>query len=161
MENTLPNFIGYFRSLVAQHLALQDFAHGPAMRIIEGSRSGNTYPLLWLETPTLSLSDKDGTSPYGQRHSAFVVLQTVARDDYEAQDTAWAQTEAIALDVLSYLRREHKARRVRFSGLDGGQLEAVATLSTAYEVGWRFEFSLGDFVPLTYEATRWKGGQGA
>ena len=158
MATTLPEFIQYFRDLTAQHVALKGFAHGPVSRIIGGARSENDYPLLWLETPTLGLLDKDGTAPFGQRSSAVVILQSVARDDFAAQDAAWAHTEALALDVLSELRRADKAREIAFGSFDGLQLEAVATLSLANEIGWRFEFNLGDYVCLKYDATRWKGG---
>lgn len=155
MPNTLPDFIQYFRDLAAAHVALKGFAHGPVSRIIGGARSENEYPLLWLETPTLALLDKDGTAPFGQRSAAVVILQSVSRDDFEAQDAGWAETEALALDVLSRLRKAHKAREISFGQFDGLQLEAVATLSLANEIGWRFEFSLGDYVPLTYDPTRW------
>ena len=155
MATSLSEFIQYFRDLAAAHVALKGFAHGPVSRIIAGSRSENDYPLLWLETPTLGLLDKDGTAPFGQRSAAFVVLQSVPRDDYDAQDAGWAQTEALALDVLSRLRKAHKEREIVLSSLDGTQLEAVATLSVANEIGWRYEFSLGDYVPLTYDKTRW------
>lgn len=155
MATTLPDFIDYFRQLAAKHVELKGFAHGPASRIIGGSRSENEYPMLWLETPTLGLLDKDGTAPYGQRSAAVVILQSVPRDDYPAQDAGWAQTELIALDVLSRLRKAHKAGDIYFSSFDGLQLEAVATLSLANEIGWRFEFSLGDYVCLKYDNTRW------
>jgi hypothetical protein len=156
MDNTLPAFIDYFRQLATAHAQLKgSFIHGAAGRIIAGSRSENTYPLLWLETPTLALSDKDGTAPFGKRTSAVVILQSVAKDDYAEQDAGWASTEAIALDILSHLRRETQARRLSLDSLDGTLLEAVATLSVANEIGWRFEFTLGDYVPLTYDATRW------
>lgn len=155
MANTLPDFIQYFRDLTAQHKGLKGFAHGPVSRIIGGARSENEYPLLWLETPTLALLDKDGTAPYGQRSAAVVVLQSVPHNDFEAQDAGWAETEQLALDVLSRLRKADKARAISFGSFDGLQLEAVATLSQANEIGWRFEFSLGDFVPLTYDPTRW------
>lgn len=156
MDNTLPAFIDYFRQLAAAHAQLKgSFMHGAAGRIIAGSRSENTYPLLWLETPTLALSDKDGTAPFGKRSSAVVVLQSVSRDDYAEQDAGWASTEAIALDILSRLRKEYRERKIDLASLDGTLLEAVATLSVANEIGWRFEFTLGDYVPLTYDATRW------
>lgn len=162
MATTLPDFIAYFRRLAQQHQVLRgSFVHGAAGRIIAGSRSELSYPLLWLETPTLTLSDKDGTAPYGQRHSAFVVLASAPPGDYEAQDAAWAQTEAIALDVLSYLWADKKRRKIKFD-LSERPLEAVATLTVAGEIGWRYEFSLGDYVPLKFEATRWQeGGTGA
>lgn len=155
MATSLPDLIQYFRDLADAHVELKGFAHGPASRIIAGSRSQD-YPLLWLETPTLSLLDKDGTAPFGQRSTAFVVLLSVARDDYEAQDAGWAQTERIALDVLSRLRQAHKEREIVLSSLDNTQLEAVATLSVANEIGWRYEFSLGDYVSLSYDKSRWK-----
>ena len=155
MATSLPDFIKFFRDLAAEHVELKGFAHGPVSRIIAGSRSENDYPLLWLETPTLGLLDKDGTAPFGQRSSAFVVLMSAPRDDYEAQDKVWAQTEAIALDVLSRLRKADKEREIVLSSIDGTQLEAVATLTVANEIGWRYEFSLGDYVPLKYDATRW------
>jgi hypothetical protein len=156
MATPLPDFIQYFRDLTAAHVELKGFQHGPVSRIIGGARSDNEYPMLWLETPTLGLLDKDGTAPYGQRSSAVVILQSVSRDDLAEQDAGWAQTETIALDVLSRLRKAHKAREIDFGSFDGLQLEAVATLSQANEIGWRFEFSLGDYVCLPYDPTRWK-----
>jgi hypothetical protein len=155
MATSLPDFIQFFRQLAEEHVDLKGFAHGPVSRIISGSRSENDYPMLWLETPTLGLLDKDGTAPFGQRSTAFVVLQSVPRDNYDAQDAGWAQTEAIALDVLSRLRKAHKEREIVLSSLDGTQLEAVATLTVANEIGWRYEFSMGDYVSLTYDKARW------
>ncbi|MGI4870648.1 MAG: hypothetical protein ACRYFX_05650 [Janthinobacterium lividum] len=156
MVKTLSEFIAYFRQVADEHVDLQgSFVHGAAGRIIAGTRSQNTYPLLWLETPTLSLLDKDGTSPYGQRHAAFVVLHSASPTDYADQDAKWASTEALALDVLSRLRRDKKARLIGFE-LDGRQLEAVATLTVDNEIGWRCEFDLGDYVPLPFDASRWQ-----
>jgi hypothetical protein len=155
MKNTLPDFSSYFRQLATEHVALKDFVLGPTQRIIAGSRNTLTYPLLWLELPNMALLDKDGTAPVGQRHAALVVLDSASISDYADQDAKWASTEAIALDVLSRMRRDYKAREFVSFELEGIVLEAVATLTVAGEIGWRFEFKLGDFVPLKYDATRW------
>ncbi len=160
MDNTLLTFIDYFRQLAAAHLGIKTFVHGAAGRIIAGARSELEYPVLWLETPTLGLTDKDGTAPFGQRHGAFVVLHSASTTDYVDQDAKWASTEAIALDVLSRLRRDRNARKFTFD-LNGGLLEAVATLTAAGEIGWRYEFTLGDYVPLKYDPTRWVQEGGA
>jgi hypothetical protein len=156
MENTLPGLIAYFRQVATEHLSLKgSFVHGAAARIISGSRSGLVYPLLWLETPTLQLREKDGTMPFGQRTAAFVILQSVSSSDYVAQDGAWNDTEAIALDVLSRLRKDRAARLFTMS-FDGGQLEAVALpISANNEIGWRYEFTLGEYVDLKYHPARW------
>lgn len=155
MNNTLPDFTTYFRQLATEHVALKDFVLGPTQRIIAGSRNALTYPLLWLELPNMALLDKDGTTPVGQRHAALVVLDSASLTNYADQDAKWASTEAIALDVLSRMRRDYKARAFVSFELEGVVLEAVATLTVAGEIGWRFEFKLGDFVPLQYDATRW------
>ncbi|MGI4835088.1 MAG: hypothetical protein ACRYFK_16670 [Janthinobacterium lividum] len=156
MANTLDSFIAYFRRLSEEHLLLKgSCVHGASGRIISGSRNGLRYPLLWLETPSLALNSKDGTAPYGERNSAFIILASASTTDYAAQDAAWVQTEAIALDVLSYLWRDKKARKINFD-LSERPLEAVATLTVAGEIGWRYEFALGDYVPITFDATRWK-----
>jgi len=155
MANTLKTYIDYFKQLASEHVELKgSFVHGAAGRIISGSRSDFTYPLLWLETPTMVLTDKDGTAPFGTRQGAFVVLLSAPTNDYDAQDAAWIQAEALALDVLSYLRRDKKLRKHTFD-LTDRPLEPVATLSVAGEIGWRYEFGLGDFLPLTFDATRW------
>jgi len=158
--NKLPDFIDYFRQLAAGHVELKTFVHGAAGRIISGSRSGITYPCLWLETPTLGFSEKDGTAPLGRRHCAFVVLEKVPGDDYEAQDAGWAATEQIALDVLSYMLRDRKARKFTFM-LNERPLEPVATLTVDNEIGWRFEFELEQYLPsFKFDPSRWvqKGG---
>jgi hypothetical protein len=156
MDNTLASFLAYFRQLATEHVALQDFVHGPSGRIIAGSRKELTYPLLWLETPSLSLADKDGTAPLGQRHTALIVLDTASPTDYADQDAKWASTEAIALEVLSRMRKDYRERQFVAFTLDGTVLEAVATLTVAGEIGWRFEFSLADYpAPIIYDATRW------
>lgn len=160
--NKLPDFIDYFRRLAAANVALGgSFVHGAAGRIISGSRSGITYPCLWLETPSLGLSEKDGTAPLGRRRCAFVVLQSVPGDDYAAQDAGWADTEAIALDVLSRMMRDRRARKFTFS-LNEHPLEPVATLTVDNEIGWRMEFELEQYVPICYDASKWvqEGGQG-
>ncbi|WP_210521592.1 hypothetical protein [Hymenobacter terricola] len=159
----LTDFIDYFRRLAAANVALAgSFVHGAAGRIISGSRSGIDYPCLWLETPSLGFEEKDGTAPLGKRRCAFVVLQKVPSDDYEAQDAGWALAEDIALQVLSYLLRDRKARRFHFS-LNEKELEPVATLTVDNEIGWRLEFELAQYAPaVQYDATKWvqEGGQG-
>lgn len=160
---TLPAFIDYFRRLAARHVELKgSFVHGNAGRIIAGSRSGISYPCLWLETPTLALAEKDDNFPQGTRRAAFVILESVPPDDYEAQDTGWASAERIALDVLAMLRHDRKARLFSF-GL-GGVLEPVLTLTVDNEIGWRFDFEQGRPVALVVDDSRWlaevqEGGQ--
>ena len=161
----LPAFIDYFRRLAGANRALAGrFVHGAAGRILAGSRSTLTYPCLWLETPSLGFEEKDGTAPLGQRRCAFVVLQKVPTDSYAEQDAGWAEAERIALQVISYMLRDRKARKFSFS-LNGKDLEPVATLTMDNEIGWRLEFELSQYAPsVQYNAADWlaeEGGQAA
>jgi hypothetical protein len=162
--NTLTAFIAYFRELATLHVALAgSFVHGAAGRIISGTRTSIKYPCLWLETPTMVLTEKDGTVPDGRRSCAFAILKSVPLNDYNAQDLGWEETERLALDVISRMRRDRKARKFSFI-INNAQLEPVATLTVDNEIGWRFEFELGNPVPVCYEPARWadtmEGGQG-
>ncbi|MCC2546434.1 hypothetical protein LJY25_08255 [Hymenobacter sp. BT175] len=158
-QNKLSDFIAYFRQLAAEHVVLKgSFVHGSSGRILSGTRTGITYPALWLETPSLNLNDKDGTVPYGKRSAAFVILQSVPVGDYAAQDVQWEMTEQLALEVLSRMRQDKKARKFDFEL--SGDLEPISTITVDNEIGWRFEFDLGKYVPICYDATRWQeGGQ--
>ena len=163
-SQTLPDFIDYFRRLAAANVALAgSFVHGATGRIIAGSRSKLTYPCLWLETPTLGFEEKDGTAPLGKRRCAFVVLNKVPADSDAEQDAGWALAEAIALQVLSYLLKDRKARKFAFTLNEHG-LEPVATLTVDNEIGWRLEFELAQYAPaVAYDATKWvlEGGPAA
>jgi hypothetical protein len=158
-QNKLTDFIAYFRQLAAEHVELQgSFVHGSSGRIIAGTRSGIKYPCLWLETPSLALSDKDGTAPYGKRTAALVILQSVPVGNYEAQDVQWEKTEQLALEVLSRMRHDKKARKFDFDL--NGDLEPISTITVDNEIGWRFEFDLGKHVPMCYDASRWQQQEG-
>jgi hypothetical protein len=155
--DTLPDFIAYFRELAEANLALGgSFVHGATSRIISGSRSDIKYPCLWLETPTLALSEKDGTTaPEGKRQCAWVVLQSVPANDPVAEDAGWASSEQIALDMLSRMIKDRKARKFGFE-LNDKPLEPIATLTVDNEIGWRYEFELSSYVSVKYDPARWQ-----
>ena len=152
LSHSFADFIAYFRRLAEEHKQLQYFAHGPASRIVAGTRTGFAYPALWLETPSLQLNEKDGTDPSGTRQCAFVVLKP-GGSTYDQQDAAWALTEQIALDVVARMRRDRKLRLFSFDG--NVQLDAISTLTTDNDCGWRVEFETVKSSGLCYVAAHW------
>lgn len=155
-NNTLTGFIAYFRQLAVANKQLTSFVCGTQARIISGNRSGLTYPLLWLEMPSLSLTEKDGTDPSGKRSCALVVLTNLPGKGTKAEveDELWQLTEAIALQVIARMRRDRKKRLFSFDG--NVELEAVSTLTVANEIGWRFEFEMVKTAGLCYDASQWE-----
>lgn len=153
LTNSFDGFIQYFRTLAAEHVGLRHFAHGPAQRILSNTRSGFQYPCLWLETPSLKLTEKDGTDPDGLRQCAFVVL-TQCKGGYDEQDKAWADTEQIALDIIARMRKDRKLRLFSFDG--NVHLEAISTLTVDNDFGWRVEFETSKTTGLCYVQAVWE-----
>ena len=154
MLNTLTDVIEYFRSFAQEHVELESFIHGTTRRVISLSRSDTKYPALWLETPILVLTDKDGTAPSGQRRAALVVVDSIESGNDEAKDIAMARTEGLLLEVLSRLRHDRRELKFTFS-LQGSVLEPVAPISAANEVGYRVEIAFDKPVAFCYNPDRW------
>jgi hypothetical protein len=152
LTNSFSDFIGYFRKLAEEHREIKHFAHGPAARILNNTRSGFAYPCLWLETPSLHLAEKDGTDPNGVRQCAFVVL-TQCNGGYEEQDAAWALTEQIALEIIARMRHDRKLRLFTFDG--SVHLDAISTLTVDSDFGWRVEFETSKTTGLCYVQAVW------
>ena len=152
LSNNFKDFIAYFRQLATEHTGINHFAHGPAKRILDSTRAGFSYPCLWLETPSLHLTDKDGTAPDGKRQCALVVL-TQCSGTYQQEDEAWDLTEQLALDVISRLREDRKKRLFAFDG--NVQLDAISSLTNDLDFGWRIEFETSKTTGLCYRPGVW------
>lgn len=157
-NNTLAGFIAYFRKLTNENTHLQSFVRGSQARIVKGGRSGLKYPLLWLEMPSMQLTDKDGTDPSGKREAAIVILHNAPAGNDAEEDRLWELTEGIALQVVARMRKDRKKKLFAFDG--NVLLEAVNTLTVANEIGWRFEFELTKQAGLCYDASQWQEGEG-
>lgn len=147
-------FVGYFRKLSEEHTELQSFVHGASERIISESRSDLKYPCLWLETPSMRLSDNQA-QVNGYRETAFIVFHDAPTGDYDKQDELWAKTEQIALDVLARMLEDSHKLPFRID-LSTVQMDPIHTLFVDNEYGWRVEFRTSAYVPMCYHAEKWK-----
>lgn len=154
LPNQLIDFIAYFRSLQEKHKELKSFVHGASERIISQSRSELEYPCFWLETPVLHLSENQANNVTGDRICAFVVLKNAPTENELEQDLIWNETEAIALDILSRIRKDQRTLNFRFD-FNLVTMEPISTLHVDNEYGWRVEFRLKNFVELCYNPSKW------
>jgi hypothetical protein len=142
-------FIAYFRSLATAHVDIKDFVHGPTIDIVQRSRSEIKYPCLWLETPSLALSDNGRANTVGHRQSAIIVLTQAADKDYEERDVLWADTESIMIDVLAKIYADRKSNEIfKDFSLNNCRIEPISTLTFDHDIGWRTEFSAGNPVAI-------------
>lgn len=151
---SFSSLIAYFQNLASSHVDINDFVHGPSRRILEKNRSSLNYPVLWLETPGVDFWDNGANWMDGTRSSAFLILKHADPNDFDAQDTVYAETEEMALQVLAKMIKDHKAKTFRFD-LNSCSMRAVSTLHVNTEFGWRVEFDLENTVKICYDQTKW------
>ena len=154
LNNRFSQFVAYFRQLAQEHIQINDFIHGTAADVMGKSRSDLNYPLLWLETPYLKINDNQVGNIEGVRSSAFIILWNTPEKTAEEIDLVWEKTEVIALDVLSRMRKDAKARLFHFR-LSEASLDPISTLFIDNDYGWRVEFGLDKKLDLCFDPTKW------
>lgn len=154
LANNLTDFIAYFKTISEQHKEIKSFVHGPSQRIVSQTRSDLEYPCLWLETPSTIITENGADNVQGNRVGAFVVLKNAQVDSTEQEDLIWAETESIALDIISKIKRDQKLHSFRLS-FKNIPLEPISTLFIDNDYGWRIEFRLENNIELCYNPAKW------
>lgn len=146
-------FKSYFEQLASEHQGIKSFVHGDARRFQAKSRSEIEYPCLWLETPSQKFIDNTGNT-HIESTGAFVILHNAPAGDADAQDQIWSDTNQIALDVISRIRKDSKDR-TQFIKSDFFGIDPIDTLFVANDYGWRVEFSVKKTKELCYNSSIW------
>jgi len=148
------DFVTYFRTMATEHKDVKFFVHGASERIINQSRSDLVYPCLWLETPSMRLSDNNA-DVQGWRESAFIVFENSPGDDYDKQDQIWQRTEVIALDIIARMRHDSRRHAFRID-INSISIDPINTIFVDNDFGWRVEFRTDKSVPVCYHPEKWK-----
>jgi len=136
----IDTYQSYFRSLATSHVDINGFVFGPLRRIMDQQRSVAEYPLMFLELPDVELTIDGDTYQRGYK-GALLILQNAEHEDIAAQDAAYLLTETIIVQVLAKLLQDHQSRLI-FLNIETLNIEAVSSLHTNIEHGWRLEFEL-------------------
>lgn len=146
-------FKSYFQTLASEHQGIKTFVHGDVRRFQAKSRSEMEYPCLWLETPSQKFIDNQGNTMV-ESTGAFIILHNAPAGDSEAQDQIWAETNTIAFDIISRIRKDSKDRS-QFIKADFFGIDPIDTLFVANDYGWRVEFSVKKSRNICYDANLW------
>lgn len=145
----------YFRNLATLHKQLNgNFVYGGSSDIQQSTVSDKEFPLLWLETPFVDISDS-GSSISATKRSAFVILAKVdtINNTKTQQEEVMDDLEEIALDILSKLKKD---ARENVHKIDlSGTIEPVDPLLIDNCIGVRFEFEMTNVFTITYNAAHW------
>ena len=128
-------YVHYFRQIHARHYGIANFQHGDAPDIIKMERRGANYPLLWLESPLISFSR--GVPRF---RGAFMILAHAGTPDRTRYDYYLAKCYAIAVDIISEMRRDNEKGYIHFD-VDKSTL-FPHYFGTDNQTGWRVEFEV-------------------
>jgi hypothetical protein len=130
----------YFQALVHAHAMLNSFFEGNYDDILAAERSTMQYPLLWLESPEVTIpDDEDGFNL--QFNSAFVILFNSPTDDLIRTKTQMEIAFRISLDVLFRLLEDSGSDVFDFT-IKNITMDPVSTLNNDNDHGWRVQFSI-------------------
>lgn len=153
-QSLLTEVAGYFRSIKEESLFFKDFVVGGAAEIMDLSRSELTYPVLWLELPTMAPGDNGAGNITATRDLGVVVLDQLRETDASELE-AYERTEQLVVDLLSHVLKHGRLRQFGFD-LNKVKVEPISTLFVDNERGWRLAFPLEAQLNLSFDPTRWK-----
>jgi hypothetical protein len=137
---TPAEFRAYFEDLATAHPLIKSFFEGNYEEILAAERSTMEYPLLWLESPEVTIpDDEDGFQI--SFNSAFVILYNSPMDDYLRIKSQMESAYRMAMDVVFKMLSDSNAGNFDFT-IKNIALDPVSTLNNDNDHGWRCNFSI-------------------
>lgn len=143
MLNTLAEIQAYFENIAEVHPDINDFVVGDSEQILSLDRSNLSYPVLWLETPTVNWSIRE--NPARTYDTNFVVLINSPADTWQHQQYILNRTLTITEQILSKIKDDHSDGKLV-------KLENRATSNPIlgyghdHDWGWRTRLSIDGYM---------------
>lgn len=155
--------VQYFETLARQHT---DIAHTDKHKaffrleldeVVEGLRNNINFPCIILEGYDLNFRDNKSDNLIKQRGSAFIVVDKVARGDFDAIHQAYDRMEEIGDEILARLRHDKANRQSPVRDFDlnnvDGSLVGWPIDSNLY--GIRYTFTIDSAFPNDINSEKW------
>ena len=134
ITTTLAELQYYLRNLGQLHPDIQDVIVGDSEQILSLDRSNLTYPVLWIETPTI---DWDfGDNPHRYYNLAFVVLINTPADTWQHQQNILNRTAIITEQLLARLWSDAHANLIQLKRTTA-KSEPILGYGVDNDYGWR------------------------
>jgi len=156
---TFSKLVDFHRAIATAHNGIKGFFRFNINELNNRFRSGIQTPALLLESYSSSIEENpNNTTNFNNRDMSFLIIDFAGKaDNYDKQDEVLDTLENVALDVMTYLKKEHKNREsILFGMLDKGSLsyEKVGPLfDNMY--GWNVLYTLKNHEPLIYNEDNW------
>lgn len=143
MLSTLAEIQQYFKNIADQHPDIKGVVVGDSEQISSVDRSKLDYPVLWLETPTVSW--KMGQNARRNYDFYFVVLWNSSTDNWDHQQYILNQTLIITEQILSKIREDF-ADEILMLSSNSAASDPILGYGHDHDYGWRTRISIDGYM---------------
>ena len=156
---TFSKLVAFHQAIANAHNSIKGFYRFNINELNNQFRSGVKTPALLLESYSSSIQENtENTTNFNNRDMSFLLLDFTGKaDNYNKQDEVLDALENVALDIMTYLKKEHKNREsLLFGMLDRGSL-SYEKVGPLYDnmYGWSILYTLKNHEPLLYNPDNW------
>lgn len=151
--------VDFHREIQRKHKKLNGFYRFNWVEIESQFRSGIGAPALLLESHSTDLSSNTNkVVNFNNRRISFLLLDfTGQADDYEKQEEVLDQMEDIALDIVTYLEKEHKTETSFLYGLFDINSVRIEKVGPIFDnmYGWNVLYNIKNKEPMCFDSEKW------
>lgn len=157
MFTDFESYRNYFSNLASYHVDLAGFTYGGDDRVISDTRNEVEYPCLWLEPPSVDISDHlyNRTMKF---NGAFVIMKNAEVGDFDAQNQIMQDMYLISTQVLARMIKDFQAAGANKVKIieNSLRMDPISTLFVDNDWGWRCEFTVSvDTDAICYQSAKW------
>lgn len=160
MNNTLIThqlIVNYFDKIHRLHKGINGFFRANFSEIEGSFRSGIGTPALVLESPDNDIDpNQNQVASFNTRTISFMVLDHATWDNYDLQEAVLDKTEAVALDIASFINRDRKdVNHWLYGKYDGVvKMQKVGPIFDSM-FGWNVIMFIKNKQPMCFEPEKW------
>lgn len=156
---TFSKLVDFHSAIASAHNTIQGFYRFNINELNNQFRSGIKTPALLLESYSSNIEENStNTVNFNNRDMSFLLLDFTGKaDNYAKQDQVLDTLENVALDIVSYLKTQHKDKNSILFGMlqqNSFRLEKVGPIfDNMY--GWNILYTLKNHEPMMFNADNW------
>ena len=156
---TFTKLVAFHQAIATAHNSINGFFRFNINELNNQFRSGIKTPALLLESYSASIEENtNNTVNFNNRDMSFLLLDfTGNADNYNKQDLVLDNLENVALDIISYLKQQHKTKESILFGMlqpNSFRLEKVGPIfDNMY--GWNILYTLKNHEPMSFNPDNW------
>ncbi len=157
-ETTHKNIVKVHEDIATAHKRINGFYRFDFSELAGNFRAGVGTPALLLESHSNDLNENaNKTITTAQRAISFLIIDFAGKaDDYDKKEEVLDDTENIALDVISYFKKQYKEQLPFFRNLDLSRV-SIDKVGPLFDqmYGWNVTYILNDKEPMCFDPEEW------